>query len=116
MKDLVEPISKNKKEQMEIKNPAGYCKLLNFYSYFNYDNSNVYLKNVNSILDLNQIMIKKRYIDPNKEKIEVHHKNENIKHETGIVSAEFTSNMKENIFGSAFNYDLNRISTGIIKE
>ena len=38
---------------MDIKNPAGDCKLLNFYSYFNYDNSNVYLKNVNSILDLN---------------------------------------------------------------
>ena len=87
---------------MDIKNPAGDCKLLNFYSYFNYDNTNVYFKNVNSILDLNQIMIKKRYLDPNKEKIEVHHKNKNIQHGTGIVSAEFTRNMKENIFGSAY--------------
>ena len=81
MKDLVEPIqeigkvNKNNKKDMisqEIKKTD--CKLFNFYSYFNNDDGAIRFKNFNQILDLNQIFIKKRYLDPNKDKKEVNDK------------------------------------------
>ena len=59
-----------KKEHQSIEIKKSDCKLLNLYSYFNQDERNVRFKNFNQILDLNQILIKKRYVDPTKDQKE----------------------------------------------